>query len=64
MRQKRPKLDRNFKMQVYVPDHIVKKIDKICDVNHSYRSHFVTDAIEAALKKAKYKKILEGRKRA
>ena len=49
----------SFKLQVYVPVHIVRDIDKICKNKEIYRSEFVAEAVDRFLKLAKNQKHLE-----
>jgi len=49
----------SFKLQVYVPIHIVRDIDKICKNKEIYRSEFVSEAVEKFLKLAENQKHLK-----
>ena len=47
-----------FKLQVYVDENTVDKIDRICLQQDIYRSGFVTEAINKLLGMSKYRKML------
>lgn len=57
----RYKKARTARVQIYLTNEMTKNIDKICEKEGIFRSHFVEEAIDRALKRDKFQKILRSK---